>query len=223
VKARRLEVGFDASGAADAGSRGRVVAVVDIVDAATSAEAAVAAGATEVFGASPAGMRAPARLEPGAIGRRAAAVAKERETDVVVVAEPRVGPERERRGGALPVLQALTTAGVHYELVANQGAELPTLVEMEGRVVVVVSSTGGTAFDAALLGGAPAACFATTARITGRTGWDVVGLSARRAMALADRYEGGLTLVAASANSADDCLAAFELARRIITEGFLRQ
>ena len=44
VSARSLEVAFDASGAADAGSRGRVVAVVDVIDAATSAEAALAEG-----------------------------------------------------------------------------------------------------------------------------------------------------------------------------------
>jgi hypothetical protein len=43
VSARSL-VAFDASGAADAGSRGRVVAVVDVIDAATSAEVALAEG-----------------------------------------------------------------------------------------------------------------------------------------------------------------------------------
>lgn len=222
MRARRLDVTFNASGAAEAGSRGRVVAVVDVVDSSTSAEAAIAGNAAAVLGASPAGAAAPVRLDPGAVGRRAAGIAGKLGTDVVVVAEPRVGPDERRRAAALPVLQALTTAGVRYELTANQGAELVNLVEVERRVVVLVSETGGAAFDAAIAGGAPAACFVTTARVTGRTGWDMVGTGARRAIALADEHGRDLAIAAASANSADDCLAAFEIARRVITEGFLR-
>jgi hypothetical protein len=222
VRARRLEVTFNASGASEAGSRGRVVAIVDVVDSSTSAEAAVAGNAAAVLGASPAGLGAPVRLDPGAVGRRAAGIAGRLGTDVVVVAEPRVGPEDRRRAAALPVLQALTTAGVRYELAPNQGAELIDLVNVDRRVVVLVSSAGGTAFDAALAAGAPAACFVTTARVSGRTGWDLVGNGARRAIVLADEHTRDLAIVAASANSADDCLAAFEIARRVITEGFLR-
>jgi hypothetical protein len=222
MRARKLEITFNASGAAEAGARGRVVAIVDVVDSSTSAEAAVTAGAAAVMGASPAGTQAPARLDPGAVGRRAAGIAGKLGTDVVVVAEPRVGPDDQRRARSLPVLQALTTAGIRYELAANQGAELVDLVNVDRRVVVLVSATGGTAFDAALAGGAPAACFLTTARVTGRTGWDLVGIGARRAIALADEHGRDLTIVAASANSADDCLAAFEIGRRVITEGFLR-
>jgi hypothetical protein len=222
MRARKLEVTFNASGAAEAGARGRVVAVIDVVDASTSAEAAQAANASAVLGASPAGVIVPVKVDPGAVGRRAAGLAGRLGTDVVVVAEPRVGPDERRRAISLPVLQALTTAGVRYELAANQGAELPGLVNVERRIVVLVSSTGGTAFDAALAAGAPAACFLTTARVTGRTGWDMVGVGARRAIALADEHGADLAVVAASANSADDCLAAFEIARRVISEGFLR-
>jgi hypothetical protein len=223
MRVAKLDVGFNASGASDAGGRRRVVVIVDVVDSSTSAEVAVAAGAAAVLGASPAGVDVPAHLDPGAVGRRAAAIAKERNTDVVVVTEPRVGTENERRRRAVSVLQALRTASVGYELVANQGAELGQLVDMQGRPVVIVSTTGGTAFDAAVAAGAPAACFATTARIGGKTGWDVVGIGARRAIALAGEYRADLSVVAATANSSDDCLAAFEIARRIITEGFLRR
>jgi hypothetical protein len=222
MKPRRLDVTFNASGAADAGARERVVAVVDVVDSATSAEAALAADAVTVLGASPAGASVPVRVDPGAVGRRAAGIAGKLGTDVVVVAEPRVGPEDRRRAASLPVLQALTTAGIGYELTANQGAELVDLVRVDGRVVILVSATGGAAFDAALAAGAPAACFVTTARVTGRTGWDMVGAGAQRAIALAEEHGRDLSIVAASANSADDCLAAFEIARRVIHEGFLR-
>jgi hypothetical protein len=105
--------------------------------------------------------------------------------------------------------------------VANQGAELPGLIDVNGLVVVIVSTTGGAAFDAAMAQGSPAACFATTARVEGKTGWDVLGLGARRAVELADEHSTDLSIVASSANSTDDCLAAFELARRIMSEGFL--
>lgn len=223
MRARTLEVTFNASGAAEAGKRGRVAAIVDVVDSSTSAEAALANGATAVLGAAPAGAEVPIPLDPAGVGRRAASIAKAETTDVVVVAEPRVGTEDDRRKRALPVLQALRTASVEYELVANQGAELPGLVAVEGRVVVIVSTTGGAAFDAALAQGAPAACFATTARIEGKTGWDVLGMGARRALDLADEHSADLSIVAASANSTDDCLAAFELARRVVAEGFLQR
>jgi hypothetical protein len=141
----------------------------------------------------------------------------------VVVAEPRVGTDEDRRKRALPVLQALRTASVEYELVANQGAELPGLIDVKDLVVVIVSTTGGAAFDAALAEGAPGACFATTARVEGKTGWDVLSIGARRAVDLADEHSTDLTIVASSANSTDDCLGAFELARRVMAEGFLQR
>jgi hypothetical protein len=222
VRPRRLEVTFNASGAADAGARGRVVTVVDVVDSATSAEAAVAAGAAEVLGAAPAGLRVPAKVDPGAVGRRAAAAAGRLGTEVIVVAEPRVGTDDERRARCLPVLQALRTARIEYRLVPNQGAELPRLVEVADRVVVVVSATGGTAFDAALAAGAPSVSFATTARVEGLTGWETAHMGAQRAIALAEEHEAHLTVAAATANSTDDVLAAFEVARAIIAQGFLR-
>jgi hypothetical protein len=164
----------------------------------------------------------PVKVEPGAIGRRAAAAAIREATDVVVIAEPRIGTEEERRSRALPVLQALRTQRIEYELAPNQGAELARAVRLRGRVAVIVSSTGGTAFDAAMAAGAPAACFATTGRIEGQTGWDVLQRGVRRAIDLALRNDSDLSIVAASANSSDDVLAAFELARAVIGEGFLQ-
>jgi hypothetical protein len=223
MRARTLEVAFNASGAAEAGRRGRVVAVIDVVDSSTSAEAALVHGATAVLGAAPAGVTVPTQVDPGAIGRKAAALAGQEGTSVVVVSEPRVGTEEDRRRRVLPVLQALRTASVEYELVPNQGAELPGLVDVRGRVVVVVSSTGGTAFDAATCGGAAGVCFATTARVEGRTGWQVADAGVRRVLDLADQHTADVSIVAATANSADDCLAAFELGRRVIAEGFLQR
>lgn len=221
--AGRLEVAFDATGAAEAGARGRVVAVVDVVDAATSAEAALAAGAVGVLGASPvAGAMVPVEVRPEAVAAQAATLAKLHETDVVVVAEPRVGSDEERVQRAGPVIKTLEGADVGFEMVPNQGAGLPGLVKLTGRVVIVVSAAGGVAFDAALTAGAPGVCFATTARIAGLTGWEVIRLGARRAIELAYVNGGGLTVVAASSNATDDFVAAFEIARTVIDEGFLR-
>lgn len=196
--------------------------VVDVVDAATSAEAALAAGAAEVLGASTSSVEVPVPIHPDGIGARAAGLARGMGTTVVVAAEPRVASEEERLAVAKPVVDALEAAGVEYEVVPNQGAELPSLAKVQDKVVVVVSATGGTAFDAAVAAGASAVCFATTARIHGKTGWEVAEAGAHRAISLADEHGADITVVAASSNSADDCLAAFQIARIIIAEGFLR-
>jgi hypothetical protein len=217
-----LEVSFDASGAADAGARHRVVCVVDVTDASTSAEAALDAGALAVLGAARAGSRLPVPCDPAAVGQHAATVARESGADAVIVTEPRIGSRERRIAAARTVLEVLEKNQVGTEVVANQGAELPALAHLEGRVVIIVSATGGAAFDAALAADAPAACFATTARIEGRSGWEVARLGAHRAAELAQRHRAGLSVVAASANSADDCLGAFEIARILAEDGRLR-
>lgn len=217
-----LEVAFDATGAAEAGARGRVVAVVDVVDSATSAEAALAAGVVDVFGAAPADAKVPVEVRPEAVAAQAASLAKLHETDVVVVVEPRVGSDEERVQRAGLVIKTLEAAGVGFEMVPNQGAGLPGLVKLAGRVVIVVSAAGGVAFDAALTAGAPGVCFATTARIAGLTGWEVARVGAQRAIGMANVNGGRLTVVAASSNATDDFLAALEIARTVIDEGFLR-
>ena len=219
---RTLEVTFGASGAAAAGARGRAVVVVDIVDASTSAEVATAVGATEVLGAAPAGMSIPVEIDPGAIGTRAAASARLHETGVVVVAEPRVGGDELRLERAAPVVRALARDGIDYRVIANQGAEIGALAELRDQIVVIVSSTGGSAFDAAVAAGSPAVGFATTARVKGADGWDVTKLGARRAIAMAAQFETDLSIVAASPSSTDDVLAAFELAKAVIRQGFLK-
>lgn len=200
--ARTLEVAYNASGAAEAGARGRVVCVVDVVDSSTSADP-------------------PVTVRPDAVGMRAVALAGEHDTSILVVAEPRVGTQEERQERAAAVLNGIQGAAIEWELVPNQGAELPSLASCEGKVVVIVSTTGGTAFDAAVAAGAPAACFATTARVGGRPGGDVAEAGITRALDLCERHGAALTIVAASANSLDDVLAAHELARRLIDGGHL--
>ena len=193
-----------------------MVCVVDVIDAATSAEVALETGASAVLGAAPAAADAPVAVDPAAVGRHAAALATEAGSGVVVVAEPRIGPDELRATSAALVLEAIRSSAAEAKLVANQGAELPALARLKGQVVVVVSATGGTAYDAALRAGAPGVCFATTARIEGRSGWEVARLGAERAANLAREHGVGLSVVAASANSLDDCMAAFEVARILL-------
>jgi hypothetical protein len=219
--ARTLEVTFNASGAAEAGARGRVVCVVDVVDSSTSAEAALAAGAVAVLGAAPADADPPVTVRPDAVGLRAVALAGEHDTSELVVAEPRVGSQEERQQRAAAVLNGIQGAAIDWELVPNQGAELPRLVSCQGKVVVIVSATGGAAFDAAVAAGAPAVCFATTARVEGMTGREVIEVGVTRALDLCALESAHLTIVAASANSLDDVLAAQELGRRVIERGYL--
>jgi hypothetical protein len=217
-----LEIAFDATGASEAGRRGRVVVVIDVEDSSTTAEALVASEAAAVFGASPAGSDVPVGLDPGAVGRRAAAAAGRVGTDVVVVAGPEGQEEEERRDRALPVLQALRTASVPYDLVPDYGLDLPGRVDILNRVVVIVSPAGGTAYDAALAAGAAAACFATTAPLEGRVEWDVIDKGIRRAVALAEQHGADLSILAATAGSSDDGRAAFELAQAVMASGFLK-
>ena len=218
-----LEIAFDVTGASEAGRRGRVVVVVDVENSSTTAEAVVAAEAAAVFGASPAGSDVPVMLDPGAVGRRAAAAAGRVGTDVVVVAGPPAGQdEEERRDRALPVLQALRTASVPYDLVPDHGLELPGKVDILNRVVVIVSPTGVTAYDAALAAGAAAACFATTARLQGRDEWDVIDRGIRRGVALAEHHGADISIVAATAGSSEDGRAAFDLAQAVMGTGFLK-
>ncbi|MGH2682545.1 MAG: hypothetical protein ACRDIX_04845, partial [Actinomycetota bacterium] len=217
-----LEISFYARGAAEAGARGGFVVVVDVMDAGTSDAAALWAGADRVLGAGTSSVEVPVPIHPEGIGALAAGLARGMGTSVVVATEPRVGSDEERLAVAKPVVDALEAAGVEFEVVPNQGAELPGLAKLEDKVVVVVSATGGTAYDAAVAAGAPAVCFATTGRVQGKTGWEVAEAGARRAIALADEHAADITVVAASSNSADDCLAAFQIARIIIAEGFLK-
>ncbi|HEX6262111.1 MAG TPA: hypothetical protein VF097_04615, partial [Actinomycetota bacterium] len=138
--ARTLEVTFNATGAAAAGARGRVVCVVDVVDSSTSAEAALSAGAAAVLGAAPADADPPVTVRPDAVGMRAVALAGEHDASVLVVAEPRVGSQEERQERAAAVLNGIQGAAIEWQLVPNQGAELPALASCAGRIVVVVST-----------------------------------------------------------------------------------
>lgn len=212
----------NASGAARAAQEGLVVMVVDVIDMSTTLEAALDAGALAVLGASPDLATPPVSLDPEAIGRRAAALAVAAGSSVVVVTEPRVGTDEERANNASKVLQGVRLGGAEVTaIIPNLGAETPKICDLTGRVVIAATNTGGVAYDAAVNAGAPAVVTGTVARTMKKRGAAPAKAAARRAIEAAEKYHTGICVVAASANSMEDLLAAEYIMKCIVEEGFL--
>lgn len=215
-----VTVTAEASGAAAAASMGQVVVVVDVIDMSTTLEGALDAGAVAVLGASPQGTRAPVHVDPEAVGRLAGTLAIEKGAGIVIVSEPRVGSEDGRLEAAAPVLRGINAAGGRVVgVVPNLGKETALLIDFSGKVVVAVTSAGGTAFDAALQAGGTVLT-GTVARTLNLKGPEPARRAARRAAALARNTGRGIAVVAASANAWEDVLGAQCIARYIYEEGF---
>lgn len=205
----RIYLTADASGAREAARRGLVVVVVDVISMATTLEGALEAGAIAVYGASPDETRVPVGVNPEGIGRQAGRNARLAGAKVVLVGEPRIGPEEARRAAMGRVLAGLRAEGVTPEAVLpNLGAETASLADLNGRVVVAATGSGGVAFDAAFTAGAPAVTVATVARTLRAKGKAPAIRGALRAQQLAKQIGKGLAVVAASSQSLEDVLAA---------------
>ncbi|MGQ9556624.1 MAG: hypothetical protein ACUVTU_01545 [Desulfurispora sp.] len=208
----------DASGAALAARQGLVVVIVDLIDFSTTMEAALDAGAAAVWGCAPDTARPPVEVNP----YRTAALAARQALDVsdgrlILVAEPRLGSEEQRRRTMPTVLRAIADSGARVECVLpNLGAETARLVDFQGRVVLGVTSTGGVAYDAAVTAGAPAVLTGTVARTLHHKGLQPARNSARRAVDAARQHRCGIAVVAASANSQEDILAARLIMQEIL-------
>lgn len=219
---RTLTLGLNASGAVEGARRGDVVVVVDVIDMSTSAEVALELGALAIFGASPVGSRAPVNLNPDRIGYLAGKMALKHQSQVIVVAEPRYGGEEERRKRAETALMGVARSGAEVGLVIpNIGSEIGQLVNFHQKVVLLVSDTGGVAFDAAYNNGAAAVITATVTRTPQKKGAAPALYGVERALETARRNNCGITVVAASSNSMEDVLAAQYLFRLIMESGFL--
>ncbi|KKM11783.1 hypothetical protein SY88_07105 [Clostridiales bacterium PH28_bin88] len=199
---------------------GQIVVIVDVIDMSTTLEGAMDAGAVAVLGASPQGVKAPVPLNPESVGWLAGRLAQEKGAGIVVVTEPRVGPEEKRLEAAGPVLRGVRTVGGRViGVVPNLGKETAHLVDFAGKVVVAVTSAGGTAFDAALQAGGEVVT-GTVARTLGLKGPEPAKRAARRAVTLARDRGKGIAVVAASANAWEDVLGAQCIARYIYEERF---
>lgn len=220
---KTLHVSYNASGAAVAARRGDVVVIVDVIDMSTTAEAVLEAGALAVFGAAPTGVHPPVAVDPEGLGYQAGLQAVKHDTEVIAIAEPRNGSEGERRARIESALTGINRAGASLAyILPNIGGEVSRLADFHGRVVLIVSDTGGVAFDAAWTHGAAEVLTGTVARTWAKKGITPLEVAARRAMEAATRHRAGITFVAASANSYEDIISAEALAKKVIEFGFLQ-
>ncbi|MGE5581112.1 MAG: hypothetical protein ACM3X9_01090 [Bacillota bacterium] len=219
---KTLNLTYNASGAAEGGRRGDIVVVVDIIDMTTSAEVALEAGAVAIFGAAPSGCKAPVNLNPDRIGYIAGKTALKYKTQLIVVAEPRYGDEEERKRRAETALMGVARSGAMVDrIIPNIGTEIAKLTDFNGKAVLFVSDTGGVAFDAAYNNGATAVLTATVTRTPGKKGSLPAKTGVERALEAARKFNCGITITAASANSLEDVLAVQYLSQLIIDSGFL--
>lgn len=207
----------DAGGAALAGGSGMVVMVVDVIDFSTSMEAAIDAGAASVYGAATDSAGPPVRVDPYGMGRLAGKKAMRLGTGVILLAEPRVGKESDRRQGIAKAIDGVLSSGARVAAVLpNLGAETVRLADMKGMVVLGATGTGGVAFDAAVCAGSPVVLTGTVARTMKKNGCTCAREAAARAVSEARRLETDIAVVAASGNSLEDLLAAEYIYKTIL-------
>ncbi|MFW5982268.1 MAG: hypothetical protein ACOCQO_03560 [Halanaerobiaceae bacterium] len=220
---KTLSTTYNASGAAAAARQGNIVMIVDVIDMSTTAEAALEAGALNVLGASPDQHTVPVTVNPEKIGYFAGKKAIKCETEVIVAAEPRlITKENDRLAEIQQVLKGIDRAGaVLHKVVPNIGREVVELANFENKVVVVVSPSGGAAYDAAYNYGAPEVITGTVARTNNAIGSLTADLAAKRAIESAVKLKRGITVVAASSNSMEDVQGAQYICQLIVNNGFL--
>jgi hypothetical protein len=219
---KTLSVTYNASGAVEGARRGDVVVIVDIIDMSTSAEVAIENGAAAIFGAAPSGCKVPVNVNPDRIGYIAGKTALKYKTPLIIVAEPRYGDEEERKKRAETALMGVARSGVvTHQIIPNIGSEIAKLCDFNGKVVLLISDTGGVAFDAAYNNGAPAVLTATVTRTPNKKGNAPALSGIQRAIESAQKFNCGITITAASANSMEDVLAVNYLSQLIVDNGFL--
>lgn len=214
----QVEITADASGAYQAGKKGNVVVIVDIIDMSTTLDSALEAGATAVFGASPSRSKAPVPVNPAYIGEIAGKVAITNNCSIVIVSEPRWGSEEDLVQNAALVIQGINkTRAKIAKIIPNLGASTPFICDCNNKVVIAVTDTGGTAFDAAYNAGGKVLT-GTIARTYKSKGTQPLANTVAKTLKLASLYQKNISIVAASANSLEDVLAAQYLGMRLIEE-----
>ncbi|NLT96528.1 MAG: hypothetical protein GXW85_13550 [Clostridia bacterium] len=216
---KEVIVAYNASGAARAASLGFVVVIVDVIDMSTSAEAALENGAFLVLGASPDNTKLPFKVDPYKIGKFAGKMAKELDTEIIVVSEPRCGSHEQMLNSCQKLTEGIKESGAAInKVLPNLGAEIANMADFQRKIVVCVSAAGGVAFDAAwqvhhdVVTG-------TIARTIKTKGKEPARKAAQRAIDLAQGRN--IAVVAASANSLEDVLGAHFIAQTIMEMGYL--
>jgi len=220
--ASRVETVTDASGAAEAAARGNIVVIVDVINMSTTLEAALEAGALGVFGSSPDYTRAPVYVNPTYMGYFAGNYAVINNTGLIVVTEPRIGPDSARIENASQAIYGVKKAGVKEIIVLpNLGSDTARMVDFKGKVVLAVTDSGGVAYDAAFNAGGIVTT-ATVARTIKKRGPEPAEAGIKRALTLAGLKNTGISVVAAGANSLEDVLAANYIAGSILSAYYQR-
>jgi len=209
-------VSSDASGAQEAARAGMLVMIVDVIDMSTTLESALDAGAYAVLGASPDFTRAPVKVLPEEIGRHAVRLSKETGKGIILVAEPRVGSDEERIARCQKIIKGIEKEkGFIEAILPNIGAETPKLANMNQRVVVAVSDTGGVAYDAAFAEKSRVIT-GTVARTFSQKGMQPSMTAVRRVWETIEEVHKGVAIIAASRNSMEDVLAAQFIANLLL-------
>jgi len=221
---KTLNITSNPSGAASAARQGNVVMIIDVIDMSTTAEMALELGAINIFGASPPEVSVPVTINPEKIGYIAGKKALKHDTGVIVAAEPRIYKNKKTRmDNSYKAIKGIKRAGGELdEIIPNSGKDIDELADFEGKIVVIVSSAGGVAYDAAYNYGAPEVITGTVARTEKMKGSKPALKAAKRAIQTAAKYKCGITIVASSSNSLEDVLAANFIGQKIIDNGFLQ-
>lgn len=215
-KLKRIIVSSDASGAQEAARAGMLVMIVDVIDMSTTLESALDAGAYAILGASPDFTRAPVKVMPEQIGKHAVRLSRESGHGIILVAEPRVGSEEERIARCQKIIKGIEKEkGFIEAILPNIGAETPKLANMNQRVVVTVSDTGGVAYDAAFVV-SQRVITGTIARTFSQKGMQPAMTAVRRVWETIEDADKGVAIIAASRNSMEDVLAAQFIANLLL-------
>jgi len=207
-RSKRILISSDASAAYQAAKENMLVMIVDVIDMSTTLESALDAGALAVLGCSPDYTRAPVEVYPERIGQEAARLSRENKTGIILCAEPRSGSESERIARCQKVLKGIEKGkGIVEAILPNIGAETPRLADMENRIVVAVTDTGGVAFDAAFAV-SQRVITGTVARTLSQRGMQPALTAVERAESMLQESHSGIAVIAASRNSMEDMLAA---------------
>ncbi|PKM89030.1 MAG: hypothetical protein CVU87_06215 [Firmicutes bacterium HGW-Firmicutes-12] len=205
-----LTIAYNLSGALEAVKLGRFIVLVDVIDMSTTMEGLREAGALKIWGAAPVGKGQP-YTNPYLIGRAAAKEATKKNTQVFVIAEPRVGKLEERAERAGGVLAGIKDEGHKVSGIwPNLGAETAKFTNWQDKLAVIVSDAGGTIYDAVWQMGGQITTV-TVARTMQMKG----SLAAKKGIERAINMAGDspLTIVAASSNAIEDVLAVQYLAQ----------
>ncbi|MDW7673044.1 MAG: hypothetical protein SCK28_00770 [Bacillota bacterium] len=209
----------DASGARTAAMAGMVTVIVDVIDMSTSIEVCLKEGALAAFGASPLQHKCPVDTNPILVAEAAVKKGAAYGAEIIIITEPRVGTPVERAATSSRVIEAIKEKGGSIAaILPNLGSEIGKLANFNNKVVIAVTATGGTAFDAAFnVLQDERITTATIARIPGYKGIEVAEIGLKRAISLAKKYDTGIVFVAASGNSIEDVLAAQYLSETVST------